>query len=330
MDNGKKNNSHGADYSDLYQDAEGKGSYIDTNTLPDGEGMYQRNMASIRSAPGGGSQGGNYPGAASTDGMYKQNMASVKSAPTMEALIGPLFDGEDLTEEFKEKATTVFEATINSRVSDIQQQLTEEYEVALAEHIEEVTQDLTEKLDQYLNYVVKEWMDENKLAVEQGIRTNVSENFMHGLKSLFENCWIDVPDSKVDLVSELEQQNNELKEQVNSLLEANVQLNSSVNEEKKEGVLHTISEGLTSVQKSKFKQLADNISYDSIDSYARKLETLKENYFGNSYAPVVKNEGDMSEESSNPSLLTESDNDVMNIYVNSLSHQLKNNKKKSN
>lgn len=191
-----------------------------------------------------------------------------------------LFSGEELSEEFKTKATTIFEAAVSARVRDIASALEESANAQVDEITEAHKAELTESLDDYLNYVVSEWVSDNELAVERGLKTEITESFMGGLKTLFESHFIDMPEDKYDLVAELESKVEALEGSINEEMQKNIELSSNLSESKAEDILADMSEGLVATQVEKFKKLAEGIEYDTLEQYSEKLSVLRESYFG--------------------------------------------------
>lgn len=190
-----------------------------------------------------------------------------------------MFGGEELSEEFVGKATTIFEAAVVSKVNEILETVTVDLEAELEAEKEEIIESLSTRLDDYLEYVTEEWMKENELAVEQGIRAEIVENFMVGLRNLFAENYIDIPEEKVDLVDELASKVTELETSINEEMERNIQLRKELIESQKQSVLRDVCEGLTESQVVKIKSLAEGVEFESVEDYAEKLETIKENYF---------------------------------------------------
>ena len=190
-----------------------------------------------------------------------------------------MFGSEELSEEFVGKATTIFEAAVVSKVNEILETVTVDLEAELEAEKEEIVESLSTRLDDYLEYVTEEWMKENELAVEQGIRAEIVENFMVGLRNLFAENYIDIPEEKVDLVDELASKVTELESSVNEEMERNISLRKELVESKKQSVLRDVCEGLTESQAVKIKSLAEGVEFESAEDYAEKLETIKENYF---------------------------------------------------
>lgn len=193
--------------------------------------------------------------------------------------ITAIFGGEDLSEEFVTKATTVFEAAVVSKVNEILENITIDMEAELESEKEDIIEQMTEKLDDYLEYVAEEWMKENELAVEQGIRAEIVENFMVGLRNLFTENYIDIPEEKVDLVDELAQKVVELEDAVNEEMERNIQLRKQLEESAKTSVFESVSDDLTESQVEKLKSLSEGVEFETAEDYQDKLETIKESYF---------------------------------------------------
>ena len=194
--------------------------------------------------------------------------------------IDAILSGEDLSEEFKTKAATVYEAAVMSRVTaiaeDIEAKMTEQFETS----IEQVKEEFSEKLDDYLTYMVQEWMTENELAIESGLRAEIVEDFIGGLRNLFAEHYIDVPEEKVSVVEELASHVHELEEQLNVEILNNVEMKKEIIEHKKNEVLYTVSEGLTQTQVEKLVSLAESVDFTTEAEFAVKMETIKESFFG--------------------------------------------------
>jgi len=193
--------------------------------------------------------------------------------------ITAIFNGEDLSEEFVTKATTVFEAAVVSKVNEILETVTVDIEAELEAEKEDIIESLTAKLDDYLEYVAEEWMKENELAVEQGIKSEIVENFMVGLRNLFTENYIDIPEEKVDLVDELASKVAELEESANEEIERNIELRKELAEANKTLVLRDVCVDMTESQVVKMESLAEGVEFESAEDYKEKLETIKENYF---------------------------------------------------
>ena len=194
--------------------------------------------------------------------------------------VDALVNGDDsLSEEFKSKAATIFEAAIKSKVRAEIERLEEEYAQDLEESKESAKAELTEKVDSYLNYVVEEWMKENELAIEKGVKGEIAEDFISGLKQLFEDHYIDIPDEKYNVLESQATEIDELKGKLNEATSKIVELNKEVGEQTKSSIFESVSDSLADSEKEKFKGLVESIDYEDADSYKEKLETVKESYF---------------------------------------------------
>jgi len=245
-----------------------------------------------------------------------------KMKEKMKEDIAALVSGENLSEEFVQKATTIFEAAVISRAEEViaeaEQQLIEEFELA----VEEIKQELSEKLDDYLNYMVEEWMSENELAIENGLRSEIVEEFIYKLRNLFVESYIDIPEDRVNVVEELVAKVESLEESLNEEIEKNVEFAKALVEQQKLEAIREACEGLTQTQAEKLKALAENVDYSSDEEFESALNTLKESYF----APVVKaadseqmNEEVHIEEEAPKSKSADHD---MNVYAQAISKSL--------
>ena len=186
---------------------------------------------------------------------------------------------EDISEEFKKKTTTIFEAAVREKVETEVDRLEKEYEQSVAEEINEVRDDLVEKIDSYLDYVVEEWLKDNEVAIESGIRSEVTEEFISGLKRLFEEHYIDIPEDKVDVLSDLTKENEDLKEQVNNEINRNIELKKEKDSVSASEVFNDVVDGLADTEIEKMKSLGEGIEFEDEDSYREAISTLRENYF---------------------------------------------------
>lgn len=197
-----------------------------------------------------------------------------------------MFVGEDLSEEFKDKATTLFEAAVNARITVELAKLEEAFEQKLEEELNTAVNSLEKGLDSYLDYVVEKWMEDNQVAIESSLRNEIMEEFIGGLKGLFAEHYIDVPEEKVDVLEALTQKVEQLEESISEIIEENAELKGLVSESKRHEILSDIAEGLTMTQAEKFFALAEGIDFDGdLETYTKKLSLVKENYFTRS---VVK------------------------------------------
>jgi len=222
------------------------------------------------------------------DAEVKDEQEVVSEAPAEDAVVetydmeddvNALLGGEELSEEFREKAKTIFEAAINSKVSEIKSQLDEEKTAAIEEAVAEHKTELTERTDSYLEYVAQEWLSENQLAVEHGLKTEMTESFLGGMKSLFEDHYVSIPEEKYDVVSTMVEKLDDMETKLNEQIEKNVNLNKRLSESASDVILSDVSEGLAATQKEKLATLSEGVEFESEESYKEKLTTLRESYF---------------------------------------------------
>ena len=202
--------------------------------------------------------------------------------------VNALFGGEELSEEFKAKAKTIFEAAIGSKVGQIKETLETEYAEKIAEATEDLKVSLQERIDSYLEYVAEEWLTENELAVEAGLKTEMTESFLEGMKGLFEEHYVTIPEDKYDVLESMVDKLDDMETKLNEQIDKNINLNKRLAESVADGILESVSEGLASTQKEKLASLAESVEFESDTEYREKLETLKESYF--SRTPAAKNE----------------------------------------
>ena len=193
--------------------------------------------------------------------------------------VNALLGEEELSEEFKNRAKTIFEAAINSKVAGIKEELEAQYNEKLAEEVAQVKESLAERVDSYLEYVADEWMEENALAVEAGLKTEMTESFLTGMKSLFEEHYVTIPEDKYDVLESMVEKLDDMETKLNEQIEKNVSLNARLSESVADGILDEISEGLASTQKEKLASLSESVEFESEAQYREKLETIKEAYF---------------------------------------------------
>jgi hypothetical protein len=231
-----------------------------------------------------------------------------------------IFNGENLTEDFKEKIKVVFEAAVNERVNAVAAALNEQANAALVEQVQEISEGLSQKLDDYLNYVIEEWMTENKLALEEGIRMDIAESFLSGLKELFESHYVSVPEGKVDVLETVHQTNESLEKELNERVEENIALRKALLEHQCGIAFLEATDGLTDVQIEKLASLVEGLQYDNVEQYVEKLNILKESYF----RPVSSTSRETVEslEETTDKRITES-NDTMGVYLSAISRQAK-------
>ena len=201
-----------------------------------------------------------------------------------------LVEGEELSEDFKNKAKTILEAAIKGKVTQIKESLEAGYETKLVEEVEEIKTALNERVDSYLEYVAEEWFTENQLAVEGGLKEELTESFMTGLKSLFEEHYVSIPEEKYDVLQSMVEKLDDMETKLNEQIEKNVGLNKRLAESVADSILESVSDGLAATQKEKLASLAESVEFDSEAQYRDKLETLKESYFPTKATPAVKSE----------------------------------------
>ena len=198
---------------------------------------------------------------------------------SIEEDVNALLEGEELSEEFQEKARIIFEAALRSKVSEIKEAIEEQYAQALAEEVEEIKEALAERVDSYLEYVADEWMQENALVVEKGLKTEMTESFLSGMKDLFEAHYVSIPEDKYDVLESMVEKLDDMETKLNEQIEKNISLNKRLAESVADGIFEQVSEGLALTQKDKLASLAESVEFESEEEYREKLETLKESYF---------------------------------------------------
>ena len=239
----------------------------------------------------------------------------------MEESFNRIFEGQDLTEDFKLKVSTIFEAAVNNRVKIVENELATKFTNLLESEVENIANDLTEKVDSYLNYVVSEWMEENKLAVERGIRTDVAESFISGLKSLFNEHNISVPEGQTDLLDETANNLEKVTEQLNNQIKKTLELTEELKKYQRAEIFAEVAESLSAAQADKLRGLAENMSFSDNKEFKTKLEILKENYM-NSSKQKASVSSIQVEDTSEPEQLNESPSEV-NAYLHALLRKTK-------
>jgi hypothetical protein len=217
---------------------------------------------------------------------------------SIEEDVEALLAGEELSEEFQEKARTIFETAIAAKVSEVKEQLAASYEETLVEEIVTIKKDLTERVDSYLEYVADEWLAENQLAVEQGLKTEMTESFLTGMKGLFEEHYVTIPEDKYDVLESMVDKLDEMEGKLNEQIERNVSLNKRLAESVADVIFADVTEGLAMSQREKLASLAENVEFDSEDSYREKLVKLRESYFPTN-ASAQKDNSELVSESVN-------------------------------
>ena len=208
-------------------------------------------------------------------GVKEESELSIDVSADVEALL----NGEEFSEEFKFKAATIFEAAVKAKVVEEVEKLEKTYEEKLEAQVSEMKESLETKVEAHLEYATEQWINENKIAIDSGLRSDLTEEFILGLKNLFESHYVDIPEDKYDILGEMAEKLNQMEEKLNEQIETNVELNQTVGTYIKNGIIAEISEGLAQTQKEKLTSLAEGVEFVSEESYREKIETIKENYF---------------------------------------------------
>ena len=230
--------------------------------------------------------------------------------------VNALLGGQELSEEFREKAKTIFEAALKSKVTELREAMEAHYEAKLVEEVEGMKDELVERVDSYLEYVADEWLQENALQVERGIRTEMTESFLEGMRGLFEEHYVSIPEDKYDVVENMVDKLDEMESKLNEQIEKNIAITKSLSEATGGNILSDVSEGLSSTQKEKLASLAEGVEFESEESYKEKLETLKESYF--KAAPKRSDSEVLNESAATPEV-----SGSMAAYIQALSHATK-------
>ena len=250
----------------------------------------------------------------------EKKVVKEKKHAKMKEDIDAIFSGESLSEEFKENAQAIFEAAIHAKVEEVKTELEEEYATILEAEVASINENLVTKVDEYLEYVVTEWMEENKLAIEKGIKAELAEDFMIGLKNLFTEHYVDIPEDKVDVVEQFAEHVEVLESELDKAVTEVSNLNAQISIFKKEHIVSEVSEGLSEVQFAKLKSLAEGIDFVSEQDYKEKLLLTKKKYFDGSTQETVKKSAPLDDDTSS---IEESFTPVMNHYVQNISRSLK-------
>ena len=231
--------------------------------------------------------------------------------------VNALLGGQELSEEFREKAKTIFEAALKSKVTELREAMEAHYEAKLVEEVEGMKDELIERVDSYLEYVADEWLQENALQVERGLRTEMTESFLEGMRGLFEEHYVTIPEDKYDVVENMVDKLDEMESKLNEQIEKNIAITKSLSEATGGNILSDVSEGLSTTQKEKLASLAEGVEFESEESYKEKLETLKESYFKT--APKRSESEVLNEEAATPDV-----SGNMAAYMQALTQATKN------
>ena len=258
------------------------------------------------------------------------NKASINAKPSaassVKEHIDAIFNNEDLSEDFRTKASTIFEAAVQAQLQEEKTKLEEEFATLLVQVKEELQADLVEKLDQYTTYAAEQWMEENRVAIESALKSEITEDFINGLKGLFTEHYIEIPEDKVDVLGQMAEKVQELEDKLNSAINENMELKGQVDESVRERILADVSEGLAATQVEKLAALAEGVDFDNSDNFKKKLELVKDNYF-----PSTNSSKQLNEEAEDEALALNEEttaspktgDKAVNAYVSALSRTLK-------
>ena len=303
-----------------------KNATLPASNLGNGEAMNK--IAQIQ--PGEGEQdtdtANNVKATKDTAGGNKASVGTKPSAASssMKEDVAAMLSGEDLSEEFKEKATVIFEAAVTARINEVTEDLEEQYNAALTEEVASIKEDLTAKIDQYMTYVAEQFMEENKVAIEHSLKTEIAEKFITDMKSVFESNYINVPEEKFDILESTLEQAEEIQARLDQVMEENMTLKAELSESHKEKIIAEVTEGLAATQAEKLVALSEGVEFDSATNYRKKLEIVKENYF-----PSEKSAGkaqqslleEVSEDNAEPTKA--SVNSPVSFYAQAISRTVK-------
>jgi hypothetical protein len=247
--------------------------------------------------------------------------APMPKTPTVKEHVDALLSGENLSEDFREKAETIFESAVSTRVQEEVSVLEEAYAKSLEEEVSQIHEQLIEQVDSYLNYVVENWVKENEVAIESGLRTELTEGFISGLRNLFAEHYIDVPEEEVNIVEEMGNKLEKIETRLNEEIDRNVSLSRMLNESKQTEILFSAYDGLTTTQAAKLRSLAENITYTTPEEYEAKVQTLKESYFSKSVSQ--RTHLDPVEDADGRTMIAEEHNGPMAHYVKAIGKTIK-------
>jgi len=271
----------------------------------------------------------NKPSAAAEEAEVKDDKEIVAETAPEEAIdlssdVKALVSADaDLSDEFKQKAATIFETAVKTRIKEQEAKLKTQYDEKLSKESETIKGAMAEKVDAYLNYVVEEWMKENELAVERGIRTEIAEDFITGLKTLFKEHYIDVPEEKYNVLDDLTNEKDKLEEKLNEKIKENVELNKQVGEFTREKLIGEVGSDLADTELEKFHSMAANVEYDNADKFKEKLETVKESYFPKTKQETASTKDEVDSVAANSPEYSGERSDAMAAYTAAISKNLK-------
>ena len=241
----------------------------------------------------------------------------------IEADVQALLEGEELSEEFQEKARTIFEAAIKSKVAEMTESIKAQYEETLVEEVKEIKAELQERLDSYLEYVADEWVSENELAIQNGLKTEMTESFLEGMKKLFEDHYVTIPEEKYDVIESMVDKLDEMESKLNEQIDKNVALNKRLAESTADVIFAEVTEGLAQTQRDKLATLAENVEFESENGYREKLETLKESYFPSKTSTPNSKSENLTEESEATDYQSKSVSSTMERYLQTMTRVAK-------
>ena len=259
--------------------------------------------------------------AEATDETEEEVQETVEAEFSVEEDVNALFAGEELSEEFQDKARTIFETAIKSKVEEVKEQIQVQYQAQLVEEVAAVKSELTERVDSYLEYVAQEWLEENQLAIEHGLKTEMTESFLTGMKSLFEDHYVSIPEEKYDVIESMVDKLDEMESKLNEQIDKNVALNKRLAESTADVIFAEVAEGLAVTQKEKLASLAENVEFDSEETYREKLVTLRNSYFSESATSAQRDAAETVVESTQEQTTTAAPEagSIMEAYLQTLS-----------
>ena len=237
--------------------------------------------------------------------------------------LNALIAGEELSEEFQEKARTIFEAAIRTKVTEMTESIKAQYEETLVEEVKVIKEELQDRLDSYLEYVADEWVSENELAIEHGLKTEMTESFLEGMKKLFEDHYVTIPEEKYDVIESMVDKLDEMESKLNEQIDKNVALNKRLAESTADVIFAEVTEGLAQTQRDKLATLAENVEFESENGYREKLETLKESYFPSKPSTPNSKSENLTEESEATDYQSKSVSSTMERYLQTMTRVAK-------
>jgi hypothetical protein len=258
-----------------------------------------------------------------TDEVVSEEEVIEEESIDIEADVQALLEGEELSEEFQEKARTIFEAAIRSKVTEMTESIKAQYEETLVEEVKAIKEELQDRLDSYLEYVADEWVSENELAIEHGLKTEMTESFLEGMKKLFEDHYVSIPEEKYDVIESMVDKLDEMESKLNEQIDKNVALNKRLAESTADVIFSEVTEGLAQTQRDKLATLAENVEFESENGYREKLETLKESYFPSKPSTPTSKSENLTEESEATDYQSKSVSSTMERYLQTMTRVAK-------